>query len=187
MREPARSSTLIALALAALLPATACTSNPGADAAIDARDINDVTLPDAVDALPDEALPDVQDVVVDTGPPTYSQVQTVFDHSCAIATTQCHAAGATTNSLRLDVTHALAETVGIASTQVPRLMRIAAGDPANSYLFLKLLHRTLDPLPECVPDAGRSTCSAMPAPPASPLGAAQIELIRRWIEVGATP
>ncbi len=183
MRALARLFTpFLLVGFTLLLPA--CTSDPGVDAAADTSAADAF---DGLDAPPDDAQSDAMDVVVDTGPPTYAQVQAIFTNSCAVATTQCHNADAPAGSLHLDVAHALAETVGIASNQVPRLLRIAAGDPANSFLFLKLSQGSLDPLAECTRDAGRITCSAMPAPPASPLNTAQIEMIRRWIELGATP
>jgi hypothetical protein len=147
----------------------------------------DATVDDALDAadatdVPDTSLPDV---VIDSGPPTYAEVQGIFDHSCAVATTMCHSSMATASTLHLDAAHALAETLNVASTELPRMMRINPGNPTASYLYLKLQQTTLDPLPECQPDGGLYRCTAMPAPPMSPLSATQIELIRRWIELGA--
>ena len=61
--------------------------------------------------------------------------------------------------------------IGVASTEVPTLMRVAPGDPDASYLLQKLER-------------------AMPAvgvrmPPDQPLAPNKIEAIRQWIAAGA--
>ena len=175
--------------LSSVLLGSACTGTPttdsGTDAQPDVADIVDVAPPSDVNTDVVDAT-DVQDVVIDAGPPTYADMQALFDHSCAIATTQCHAAGTTASTLRLDSANSYASIVNVVSDELPRLHRVVPGDSANSYLFLKLRPATLYAIPECVMDAGASACfSSMPALPFTPLSAAGVDLVRRWIEAGA--
>ena len=71
---------------------------------------------------------------VDTGPKPFSksEIQTLFNTRCA----PCHIANASgAMSLAGDFT---TTTVGVSSTQVPSMKRIAPGDKEASYLFHKL-------------------------------------------------
>ncbi len=66
---------------------------------------------------------------------------------------------------------AYANTVGIASTEMPSLKRVAASDPANSYLYRKIVGAgiTGDRMPQGGPY----------------LTDAQTKLVRDWIRRGA--
>ena len=80
--------------------------------------------------------------VVNAAPPatTLTQVQqTVFTPRCA----GCHngsqpAGGALPGALDLRSGSSFANLVGVASLEQPTLMRVKAGDPANSYVIQKL-------------------------------------------------
>ena len=107
--------------------------------------------------------------------PTMEQIQAVvFTPSCATA--GCHT-GPAGNSLPggMDlsgVNASFASLVGVASIQQPAILRVAAGDPDNSYLVQKLEG-----------NAG----SRMPAGGRPPLDPAVIAEIRQWITDGAQP
>jgi hypothetical protein len=85
----------------------------------------------------------------------------------------CHVEGAEQGHLRL-YPDAWAQLVGVPSTQSP-LMRIQPGKPEKSYLYLKLLGTQAD--------AGGNGLR-MPLQQ-DPLSAAELELLRKWIEQGA--
>jgi hypothetical protein len=77
----------------------------------------------------------------EAGPPgvTKTEIQALFDARCA----PCHIGSASAGlSLANDFT---TSTVGVASTQVPNMKRIAPGDKDASYLFHKLrgTHQTV--------------------------------------------
>lgn len=82
----------------------------------------------------------------------------------------CHLPGAALGGLSL-YPDARASLVGVASTQSP-LKLVEPGAPDSSYLYLKLTG-TQDP------------ASGQPMPPTGLLDAAEIGLLRRWIEQGA--
>jgi len=127
----------------------------------------------------DEKLSDL------TGPtpnlePTFSSIaQNIFqatDSSGRVGCTQCHT---TTGGrippmgLSLDPGAAYGNLVNVASREKPNLLRVAPGDPENSYLVHKL--------------EGRADIVGMRMPrTAGPfLTEGQILVIRRWIELGA--
>lgn len=124
----------------------------------------------------DEALSDL------AGPtpnlqPTFSSIQReIFengDSSGRVACTQCHnPAGRVFNGIDLTGATAYASLVGVASRQKPDTLRVAAGDPDNSYLIQKL---------EGVPGI---VGLRMPRN-GPPLTEGQILIIRRWIAQGA--
>jgi len=101
--------------------------------------------------------------------PTLDQIQAaVFTPSCATA--GCHT-GATGNSLPsgMDLSDAdasFASMVGISSLQQPAVLRVAAGDPDNSYLVQKI---------------EGTAGTRMPAGGRPPLDPAVISEIRQWI------
>ena len=127
----------------------------------------------------DEKLSDL------TGPtpnlePTFSSIaQNIFqtaDSSSRVACTQCHTSiggRIPPIGLSLDPGAAYGNLVNVASRQKPSLMRVAPGDPENSYLIHKL--------------NGRTDILGMRMPrTAGPfLTEGQIMVIRRWIELGA--
>jgi len=91
--------------------------------------------------------------------------------SCA----SCHnPSGGAFRAVGLDLstegTHA--SLVGVAARQKPDVLRVAPGDPANSYLVQKL--------------EGRADISGVRMPQRGPyLTDGQIAIIKRWIELGA--
>lgn len=99
---------------------------------------------------------------------TFSSIQShVFTPVC----TACHAGAAAPRGLRLDATNSFALLVGVASSEVPSLQRVAPGDAANSYLIHKL-------------EGHQAVGARMPL--GGPyLDAQSINLIRQWINNGA--
>lgn len=108
--------------------------------------------------------------VVQTVPNFTTEVQPIFNASCASAACHGNQAG-----LTLTAGVSYAEIVNVPATQ-SALLRVAPGDPAQSFLYLKITGCTP---PACVGDR-------MPRG-AAPLPAAQIETIREWIAGGAPP
>ena len=108
------------------------------------------------------------------GPPaaTLLEVQTrVFTPRCAVST--CHIGQGAPMDLDLSsVATSRANIVNVPSQEMPALMRIEPGNPADSYLFRKVTHD-----PTILGDG-------MPAQGA-PLSASEIGLIETWIEQGA--
>jgi hypothetical protein len=102
--------------------------------------------------------------------PTLSAIQAkIFTPNCA-SFSSCHGGASPQEGMSLQAPAAGA-LVGVASTEMPALMRVAPGDPDASYLLQKLER-------------------AMPAvgvrmPPDQPLPANKIEAIRTWIAAGA--
>jgi hypothetical protein len=105
-----------------------------------------------------------------SGPMTasFSSIQShVFTPVC----TGCHAGAAAPQGLRLDATNSYALLVGVSSSEVPGLKRVAPGDADNSYLIHKL-------------EGHQAVGARMPF--GGPyLDAASINLIRQWINNGA--
>lgn len=105
--------------------------------------------------------------------PTFANVQAQVFPTCF-----CHFAAAdpvANGSLSLEMDTAYANIFGVKSSQLPTMDLIKAGDPDNSYLFLKLTNKHLD--------AGGS---GDPMPQFSPILAAdKIMLIEEWITAGA--
>ena len=101
---------------------------------------------------------------------TFTRAQNeVFTPSCA--TLACHDPLGQQQQLVLSTGRAYGNLVGKASTELPALMKVQAGDPDNSYLYRKITGTgiTGDRMPQ-----------GQPA-----LGATQIKLIRDWIRRGA--
>lgn len=107
--------------------------------------------------------------------PTLDQIQAVvFTPSCA--TVGCHtgpSGGVLPSGMDLsDADASFLALVGIASIQDPVTLRVAAGDPVNSYLIQKL-------------EGNAGFGAVMPPPPRQPLDPAVIAEIRQWILDGA--
>ncbi len=107
--------------------------------------------------------------------PTLDQIQAVvFTPSCATA--GCHTGPAGNNlPAGLDLSSADASfgsLVGIPSQQEAAILRVAAGDPDNSYLVQKI-------------EGSAATGTLMPPPGRAPLSADEIAAIRQWITDGA--
>lgn len=111
--------------------------------------------------------------------PTFSSIQRdilqATDSSGRPACSSCHNpnGGAFRNvGLDMSAEGTYASLVGVRSTQKPGLLRVAPGDPDNSYLVQKL--------------EGRSDITGVRMPTRGPyLTDGQIAIIRRWIELGA--
>lgn len=98
----------------------------------------------------------------------FQQVQsTVLTPNC----TGCHVGANAPQGLRLDAGNSFALLVGVASNQVPSLLRVSPGDPQNSYLVQKIEGRAAV--------GGRMPLGRDPLPQAS------IDLVRSWIAAGA--
>jgi hypothetical protein len=91
----------------------------------------------------------------------------IFEPICE----QCHAGANAPVGLRLDAANSYALLVGVASGEQPNLMRVASGDPNNSYLIQKL---------EGTAAVGERMPAGLPALPQ-----ADIDVIRQWIANGA--
>jgi len=119
-----------------------------------------------------------------TGPtpdlePTFSSIQTnIFDttdSSGRLACTNCHNARGRAFTAGLDLTAGVsyASLVGVPSTERPTVLRVAPGDPNNSYMVHKL-------------EGGPNLVGVrMPRGTGPFLTDGQMVVIRRWIETGA--
>jgi hypothetical protein len=104
--------------------------------------------------------------------PTLNQIQAVvFTPTCATA--GCHSGATPPQGLNLEAGNSFGSLVGIASSEVPAILRVAAGDPDNSYLIQKL-------------EGTASVGARMPFGGAA-LDPAVIAEIRQWITDGAMP
>ena len=110
--------------------------------------------------------------------PTFSSIQRdIFqasDSSGRPSCVSCHNPnGGAFRAVGLDLsTEGYASLVGVASRQRPNLLRVAPGDPANSYLIQKI--------------EGQADIVGTRMPQRGPfLTDGQVAIIRRWIELGA--
>jgi len=95
------------------------------------------------------------------------EVQPIFTAHC----TGCHSGGAPAAGLNLSTGAAHGATVGVASTGVPALNLIEAGDPGTSYLLDKVL--------------GVAAVGAQMPLNGTPLTVTEIALIAEWATAGA--
>jgi hypothetical protein len=93
----------------------------------------------------------------------------VFTPICSV----CHAGGGAPEGLRLDQADAFNLLVGVASTEVPSLMRVKPGDPDNSYIIQKL--------------EGHAAVGARMPFGGPYLTSDTVAFIRQWISNGAPP
>jgi hypothetical protein len=101
--------------------------------------------------------------------PTFSNIQNqVFTPIC----TECHAGPAAPQGLRLDATNSYGNLVDVPSVEVPQLLRVAPGEPGNSYLIRKL-------------EGGPGIAGAQMPLDRTPLPQPVINSIRLWISQGA--
>ncbi len=122
----------------------------------------------ATQTASDPAKPAAQPTQAAT--PMFSMdVQPVFTGKCALA--DCHGA-AKSASLQLTAGMAYGNLVNVKSSEDPRFMRIMPGMPDSSYLVMKI--------------EGRQTVGARMPFRRTPLSASQIQLIRGWIQAGAS-
>jgi hypothetical protein len=111
--------------------------------------------------------------------PTFASVQKeIFETTDAAGRTSCvtcHNAARQTFVAGLNLEHAVAydQIVNVASRERPDLMRVAPGNPDASYMIHKL--------------EGRSGIIGRQMPFNGPpfLTSGQIQIVRRWIEIGA--
>jgi len=67
--------------------------------------------------------------------PDLASIQShIFTPICSV----CHAGGSAPQGLHLDAANAYANLVGVPSNEVPALLRVSPGDPADSYIIQKL-------------------------------------------------
>ncbi|WP_437928148.1 hypothetical protein WMF37_02550 [Sorangium sp. So ce291] len=121
-----------------------------------------------------------------------ADVLPVFQRSCSFSST-CHGAeagsagfaylgpGLSEQATPAQVDAIVAQNVGVASRSPSGMPRIAAGDPANSFLMHKLDDTLSCGDLECAPDS----CGAPMPFGGEPLPAAERDAIRRWIQQGA--
>lgn len=102
--------------------------------------------------------------------PSFDSIQAnIFEQVCE----HCHAGANAPAGLRLDAANSYAMLVGVASVERPGILRVAAGDPNNSYLIQKL---------EGTASVGERMPAGLPALPQS-----DINVVRQWITDGALP
>ena len=105
----------------------------------------------------------------DTGP-TFAVVQaSVFTVHCAFPA--CHAPPAPEQGMDLSAGKAYASTVGVDATELSGFKRVASGNAADSYLYMKI--------------AGDPRIAGDRMPFGGTLTAAEIDAVRAWIEAGA--
>jgi mono/diheme cytochrome c family protein len=93
----------------------------------------------------------------------------IFTPICSV----CHVGGAAPEGLRLDATDSFNLLVGVPSTEVPSLLRVKPGDPANSYIIQKL--------------EGHAAVGAQMPLGGPYLSTDTIAFVRQWIANGAPP
>jgi len=103
-------------------------------------------------------------------PTLTKDVQPIFDRAC----TDCHNARKTKAKLNLSAATAGQALVNAPSDQVPQMVRVKPGDPEASYLWLKVQHRA---------EKGKGMPRGLFG--SKHLPAADLEIIKRWIEAGA--
>jgi len=102
--------------------------------------------------------------------PNLASIQAnVFNPNCVV----CHAGAAAPQGLRLDAANSFANLVGVASRGVSSILRVAPGNPNQSYLIQKL-------------DGNAQVGGRMPLG-GPPLPQSTINFIRQWITDGAQP
>lgn len=105
-------------------------------------------------------------------PETFQDIQTmIFDPMCAA---QCHTGGAAPKGLTLEAGRSVRSLVGVPSVEVPDLVRVAPGQPEDSYLIVKV-----------EPSHPRRIGARMPRTGPPFLSTVQIGALKRWIRAGA--
>lgn len=110
--------------------------------------------------------------VVPSGSTFSAAVQPILTANCAFA--GCHAGATPQQGMNLSAGQAYANLVGVPSQQVPRLSRVAPGNPDSSYVILKL---------EGAAGAVGGVGTTMPL--GGELTIAEIATIRAWVSAGA--
>jgi hypothetical protein len=106
--------------------------------------------------------------------PLSADFQSIQDNVFTPICTRCHSGANAPEGLQLDQGHSYALLVGVSSAEVPGLLRVKPGDPADSYLIRKL--------------EGASGIVGMQMPFGGPyLPQSTIDFIAQWITNGAPP
>ena len=108
-----------------------------------------------------------------TGPFT-ADFQSIQDNVFTPICSPCHSGASAPKGLMLDAAHSYNLLVGVASTEVPSLDRVKAGDPDSSYIIIKLTN-------------GAGIVGQQMPLGENPLPQATIDVIRQWITNGAPP
>jgi hypothetical protein len=108
-----------------------------------------------------------------TGPFT-ADFQSIQDNVFTPICSPCHSGAGAPKGLMLDAAHSYNLLVGVASTEVPSLDRVKAGDPDSSYIIIKLTN-------------GAGIVGSQMPLGENPLPQATIDVIRQWITNGAPP
>ncbi len=102
--------------------------------------------------------------------PTLTSLQaSIFTPQCAIP--GCHAAPAPEQGMDLTAGSTFMSTAGVDATELSGFKRVAAGNAADSYLYMKI--------------AGDPRIVGERMPFGGMLTAGEIESVRQWIEAGA--
>lgn len=100
---------------------------------------------------------------------TWRSIQdNVFTPHCVV----CHSGAGAPEGLRLDEANSYAMLVGVASQQVPTLLRVAPNNVNNSYLIQKL-------------EGGAGIMGSQMPRGGTPLPQTTIDIVRQWINAGA--
>jgi len=105
-------------------------------------------------------------------PPLTADFQSIQDNVFTPICVPCHSGPAAPEGLQLDATHSYALLVGVASAEVPSLLRVDPSVPDQSYIVMKL------------EGAAGIVGGQMPLGE-TPLPQATIDVIRQWISDGA--
>lgn len=108
-----------------------------------------------------------------TGGPLNASFVSIQEQVLTPLCTVCHAGSAAPVGLRLDASSSYSALVGVASGEVPALMRVAPGRPDDSYLVQKL--------------EGHAAVGARMPLGGPYLDATTLAIIRQWITAGAAP
>lgn len=101
-------------------------------------------------------------------------VEPLFRARCA--TSGCHSGTSPVGNLNLAPGLGYAQLVGVLSQEDPPMLRVTPGDSANSYLYSKLI------------GGGKPGYLVMPPPTSGvALTAAEIDMVKQWIDEGARP
>lgn len=105
------------------------------------------------------------------GGPLTPEFASIQEHVFTPICTVCHAGAGAPQGLRLDAANSYGLLVGVASTEVGSILRVAPGNPDNSYLIQKL--------------EGHASVGARMPLGGPYLDSATIAVIRQWITDGA--
>ena len=106
------------------------------------------------------------------GPSYVGAVQPIFDRECV----KCHGSKEKKAKLDLSAAESYKTLVNVPSGEVPATLRVKAGNPEQSYLWLKLDHRSEEGsgMPKGLFSARR-------------LAQKDLDTVRSWIAAGAQP